>query len=311
VIEHGLIHCSNEACSQEYPIIDGIPILMPNVREYVCAYAPMILARSDLPGGIESLLGDCLGPDDQFNLTRYYLSSYAHDGFARDDDTDGVLAVCNAATGHLALEKNDRPVLDLGCSVGRSTFACAADTPALTLGVDMNFSMLRLARQALYADEVTYPRRRHGVVYEAETAATAYPNRDQVDFWACDVQSLPFADAAAGSAIGLNVLDSVHSPVTLLTELARMLTPGGRAVLTTPFDWSSRATPFENWIGGHSQRSSMAGSPEAALDAVLQAMPKNAALKIISRDEVSWSSTVSATSRVSYQDYLFVLEKCT
>ncbi|MDA1073301.1 MAG: methyltransferase domain-containing protein [Proteobacteria bacterium] len=310
VVRQGLIQCPAANCAQEYPIIDGIPILMPSVREYVSAYAPMILQRNDLTDPIESLIGDCLGPDHQHNLTRYYLSSYAHDGFLRDDDDDGVLGVFKALTELMNLPQAlDGPVLDLGCSVGRSTFALGEMFGALALGIDMNFSMLRLAQDALYESSVRFPRRRVGLVYGRSKHLTGYENRECVDFWACDAQSLPFPSQTAKQIIGLNVLDSVHSPLALLKELARVLVDDGIAGLATPFDWSARTTPMENWIGGHSQRNYIGGSPEVALEAVLANLNTPAGLSMIGNREVNWSSTVSDRSRVMYQDFLFAVRK--
>src|SRR5205085_12367722 len=45
----------------------------------------------------------------------------------------------------LAGEKLAGPALDVGCSVGRSTFELAQRGAAPVLGVDLNFSMLQVA----------------------------------------------------------------------------------------------------------------------------------------------------------------------
>ena len=58
------------------------------------------------------------------------------------------------------------PAIDLGCSVGRSTFVLAGRCDGPVLGVDVNFSMLRLAARVLRSGVVRYPRRRVGIVYD-------------------------------------------------------------------------------------------------------------------------------------------------
>lgn len=62
-IIEGVIRCSNLLCQCEYPIIDGIPFLLPNVRETLAASIGYIQARSDLCATTQSLLSDCCAPD--------------------------------------------------------------------------------------------------------------------------------------------------------------------------------------------------------------------------------------------------------
>lgn len=137
-IDEGIIYCTIDDCRQEYPIIDGVPILVPNVREYVAAYAQQILQRCDLSSTVESLIGDCIGPDEPFNLSRFYLSSYAHDGYG-EFATDGTVSdysVTRLLEDCLTLAHQPiaGPILDLGCGTGRSTLTAAARTTGLLLG---------------------------------------------------------------------------------------------------------------------------------------------------------------------------------
>lgn len=307
IVREGIIQCQAAACGQEYPILDGIPVLVPNVREYVAAYAPMMLQRSDLPMALESLMGDCLGPDDPFNLARYYLSSYAQDGYVREHDTDSVMAVLLNCLSLMGRDKFDSgPVLDLGCSVGRTTLSLGENFDVLTLGIDTNFSMLQLAQNALLQDSIAFSRRKTGLVYEKASHQTDYAGRKQVDFWACDAQCLPFAPTSIRNVIALNLLDSVHTPVALLSEVTRVLELDGCFGLATPFDWSQQVTPYENWIGGHSQRATHTGSPVE----LFRSMLNEAVFKVIGeRDEVAWSNTRSERSTNVYDTYLVGLQK--
>lgn len=308
VVLEGIVQCRAPTCGQEYPIIDGIPILVPNVREYVAAYAPMILQRSDLPIHIESLIGDCLGPEDQFNLTRYYLSSYAHDGYVREDDTDSVMGVLRACLSLMGAADKIRagPSLDLGCSVGRTTLYLGENFDGLALGIDTNFSMLKIAQNALLEDRISFSRRKTGLVYEKASHNTDYAGRSRVDFWACDAQCLPFAGATISNVVALNLLDSVHTPAALLSEVTRVLEVGGCCGIATPFDWSQHVTPYENWIGGHSQRAPHTGSPVE----LLKSMLNQAGYRVLGeRDEVAWSNTRSDRSTNVYDSYLVGLQK--
>ena len=184
----------------------------------------------------------------------------------------------------------------------------------LVLGVDVNFSMLRLAARALRRGEVIYPRRRVGLVYERRRVPVDFPGRERVDFWACDVQAPPFPAGTFGLVNSLNVLDCMTSPYAHLWAIARALRPDGRAVLCTPYDWSTSATPLEGWIGGHSQRGPQAGRSEAALRTLLAENPAapglGEALELLAETAaLPWEVPIHDRGVMHYQVHLFALRR--
>ena len=86
--------------------------------------------------------------------------------------------------------------------------------------------------------------------------------------------------------------------------------PGGKVVLTCPYDWSSAATPLETWLGGHSQRSPAAGSSEAALRALLTAGAHPGSLTTLTlaaeRDNLAWYVRLHDRSTMTYKLHLIV-----
>src|SRR5262249_16939197 len=140
------------------------------------------------------------------------------------------------------------PVVDLGCSVGGTTFALAERTGQPVLGVDLNLAMLRIAAWAVRRGEGRYPRKRTGVVYDKGRFPVSFERAEDVDFWACDVSALPFADGSFALASMLNLLDCVRAPRDVLAEAARVLAPGAAAIISSPYDWSAAATPIETWL---------------------------------------------------------------
>ncbi len=105
--------------------------------------------------------------------------------------------------------------------------------------------------------------------------------------------------------VGLNVLDCVSDPHALLASLPRLLRPGGKAILSTPYDWSPRATPLGSWIGGHSQRGENAGASEPVLRALLTPGGHPAAiegLRIVAEEtSLPWRVRMHERSSVEYR----------
>lgn len=315
-IEQGILLCQNAACLREYPIIDGIPIIIREIRDYLARHQLAVFARDDLAAPLETLLGDGAGPGSHYDHQRQTLSTYAFSHFAdldeerADDPAAGsVVDVLEAALA-LGGEAPEGPALDAGCAVGRAALALAERRGGLVLGVDLGFAMLRLARAALRG-RARYPLRREGLVYERRRLEGRFPGAERVDFWACDFERLPFADGAFALALALNTLDCSPSPLAHLAALTAVLAPGGALRLATPFDWSPATTPFEAWVGGHSQRSEAGGRGEAALRALIGAAPGLERLELLAeRGDIRWRLRVHDRHAVEYRLHAIAARAC-
>ncbi len=204
-------------------------------------------------------------------------------------------------------------VLDLGCAAGRTSFDLAASCPeALVLGIDLDLGLLRLAQSAARG-VVSYPRRRIGLAYDRRRFEVTLSGAARVDFWACDALALPFDPAAADLACALNLLDCVPEPRRLLAGLADVVRPGGRVLLATPYDWSTRATAPEHWIGGHSQRAAHGGAGEPCLRALLGGGEHPRAvtgLSMLGEDaDFPWHTRLHDRSAVLYRTHLLALAR--
>lgn len=314
-VEEGTLVCSTHGCGSVYPIIDGIPILVADLAHYLNQHAHEILWRRDLGHTIESCIGDALGAGVVYDNNRHYLSAYV-DGHFRDKDLK-----LGANTGdapvmrflETALSDGEGPFLDVGCSVGRVTYELGeAYSEDLVLGVDLNFTMLRFARALRTTPELSYPRKRVGVIYdEHHVAFPAAQNATNVDFWACDGCALPFQDNAFGQVMSLNLLDCVPSPTMHLTEILRLLTPGAKAYLATPFDWSAPVTPMSAWLGGHSQHNEWRGESSDILFETLKLLEDSQAhgLAIQDKRDIPWEVRIHERNTASYRSLLLKLEK--
>jgi len=315
-LHEGILLCSNPQCLSEYPVVDGIPLLLSDLRTYVAQSIHPLLSRTDLSSTMESLLGDCCGPGSAFDLQRQYLSTYVFNHYV-DFDTDAsdfeaVLpgTVANVLRKGLTLLDREPAglVLDLGCSVGRTTFELARRGNDLVLGLDLNFSMLRTAATIVNSRTVTYDRRKGGIVFERRSFPVEFPRTELVDFWACDVTNLPFADAGMALCTSMNLIDCVSSPYDHLRELTRVLQPGGAALLASPYDWSAQATALESWLGGHSQRTSNQGNSAAILRSLFAGGEHPHALTGLTlaaeAENVPWTLRLHDRSFITYLSHL-------
>lgn len=92
----------------------------------------------------------------------------------------------------------DGPVLDLGCGIGHSYERLA---PRTSVGLD------------------------------ADAGALAGQRRDTV---VADMRALPFPDGHFGAVLSVHSVEHVPDPERVLSEAARVLEAGGRAVFVTP-----------------------------------------------------------------------------
>lgn len=307
----GALRCPAPTCALEFPVVDGIPILVQDVASVVRHSAFALLLREDLAPSLQTLLGDCLGPGSEYDTLRQHVSHYASDHWddrAPDAAPSSGIADLVDAGWALGGAKAAR-TLDLGAATGRGTFELARRTDGLVLGLDLHVGMLRVAARVLREGRVRYARRRTGLVYDAVDFEVALPGAERVDFWLADACSLPLAAGVADVAFSMNLLDCVHAPLGHLQELARVLASShGRGVLASPYDWSSGATPFASWIGGHSQRGSDGGDPASRLRTALAHQVTGLEIRR-EVERVPWSVRLHERSRVVYDVHMVAVER--
>ena len=316
-IRAGVLGCT--LCGSQYPIIDGLPIIVPDVRRYVRDNLFYLLARDDLSPQVESLIGDASGPGSGLDAVRQHLSSYAWDHWGDQDPEEGpvsaaggakpgsIARLLDAALDMLPDRLPEGPVLDVGCGGGRSVAELARRTGRRVLGIDLSVPLAKLSRQAVVGRSVSYPRRRIGLVYDRRRFALAGGNHGgAADVWICDVLALPFTAGTFALLCGLNVLDCLGDPRAGLTEMDRVLVDGGAAVLAVPFDWASQVTPVESWLGGHSQRGTHLGDGEPLLEALLGDKPAGVGRlrRFGDAREMAWHVRLHERSCMHYRSYV-------
>jgi ubiquinone/menaquinone biosynthesis C-methylase UbiE len=152
----------------------------------------------------------------------------------------------------LALLPPQWVVVDLGCGTGPLTVALAPHV-ARVIGVDQSAAMLRAARRA--------------------TASF-----DNVELHEGRLESLPLADATCDAALLVLGLSYVPDPAAVLSEAARVLRPGGRAVVVDllPHDHEHfRERMGQQWLGFDRERvSGLAASAGLSLRSFRELAPE-------------------------------------
>lgn len=307
---HGILHCSNHACWAEFPVVDGVPVIVPDPAGFLRNARWQLLARDDLPEPLEGLIGDALGPGGEFDTTRQHLGIYA-DAHYRDwsegADAGAELPLVTALRTGLELlgaegeATTDGPTIDLGGGVGRAGWELSRGLGPV-LVADLNLSFLRFAQRLALDGQAAFPRRRVGLVYDRTwVQVPARMDGALLDFWAVDATALPFRPGSFRLATALNLVDSITGPTEAVAEAARVLAPGGGAIFTTPHDWTQNAAEPGRWMGGHSQRAPHGGAAEPVLAATL----RQHGLELSSeRSGLPWRLRLHARAEMHYDLHL-------
>ena len=207
------------SCAAVYPVRDGVAVLLA---------APPVSDQYATPQ----------------RLASYLWSHYAD----LDDDPDAHRAF--AAWGNL-LAGCGGPLLDVGCAVGRLSFATASRVE-LVVGVDLSPSFIQAARTLAREGQIVYAPVVEGELTEARRVQlpVEYP-RERVEFLVADAQVLPFAANCFATATSLNLLDRVPVPRRHLLELNRVTrTEAATLLVADPWSWAESPALATAWLGG-------------------------------------------------------------
>lgn len=112
----------------------------------------------------------------------------------------------------LANPKDHMVVLDMGCSMGYSTFELAKKC-SCALGIDLSFSFIVEARRRLLASEL-----------------------ENLEFFVSDVLHTPFSSLKFDLIMALNLIDLVQ-PNGLISSIHKLLKDNGQGVFANPYDY--------------------------------------------------------------------------
>ena len=142
-----------------------------------------------------------------------YLSQDSLRSLVRDAERKiGIVA------RHCAL--SDADVLEMGCATGETCYV-VSQTGARVAGCDLSAEAIRLARSR-------YPR---------------------LDFRVGSAEEIPFPDHSFDVILAFELIEHLSSPTKFISQVRRLIKPGGILVLTTPNADCGKRVGWHRWTG--------------------------------------------------------------
>jgi putative 4-mercaptohistidine N1-methyltranferase len=139
--------------------------------------------------------------------------------------------------------------LDLGCSVGRSSFELARYCNEV-IGIDYSHAFIDAANRLQVDGSHAATRLDEGsATTELTVAVGPGVDRSRVSFEQGDAQYVREDIGQFDVVIACNLICRLPEPMRVLNRLVELVKPRGQLFITTPFTWLEAYTPSENWLG--------------------------------------------------------------
>lgn len=149
--------------------------------------------------------------------------------------------------------KKDK-ALDLGCSVGRSTFELGTIFDEV-LGIDFSANFINVGIKLKKYENLTFKVATEGDLFDEKTVSLKDFNLDEtkekVSFMQGDACNLKDLYTGYDLIFCSNLIDRLYYPQKFLEDVPNRINDGGLLVLLSPYTWLENYTPKENWLGGY------------------------------------------------------------
>ncbi len=149
-----------------------------------------------------------------------------------------------------------RKALDIGCSVGRSSFELAREfeqVDALDFSTRFIVSAIELqehgVRRYTVRDEGDLESFREAKLETLGLGGAA----DRVKFAQNDACNLKTHYTGYDLIFGANLIDRLYDPAAFLAAAKERLVAGGYLALTSPYTWLTEHTDKDKWLGGYKE----------------------------------------------------------
>lgn len=168
----------------------------------------------------------------------------------------------------------DRPdinCLEVGCSVGRTSFELAHAFAKVT-GIDFSARFIQVANQLKETGEIRYTVPLEGDLVDYKSQSLAELGLSAVasscQFLQQDATNLKPHLTEYDVVVALNLIDRLYSPQKFLSTIHQRMNAGGLLVIASPYTWLEDFTEKANWLGGY--KDSKTGENVTTLDGLHQ-----------------------------------------
>lgn len=150
------------------------------------------------------------------------------------------------------LEKTNK-ALDLGCSVGRSSFELGKVFDEV-LGIDFSANFINVGVKLKKYDSLTFKVASEGDLFDEKTISLKdfglEETKQKVTFMQGDACNLKELYSGYDLIFCSNLIDRLYYPQKFLDDIPNRVNEGGLLVLLSPYTWLEDYTPKQNWLGG-------------------------------------------------------------
>lgn len=144
--------------------------------------------------------------------------------------------------------------LDLGCSVGRSSYELANIFDSVT-AIDYSVNFINTAKNLQDESKIEYEITIEGDIKEHKTIDLEtfglLENKNKIQFSQGDALNLDDSLQNFDLIFCSNLIDRLENPTKFLQNIQTRLNKNGLLVLLSPYTWLEEYTKKENWLGGY------------------------------------------------------------
>jgi len=196
-------------------------------------------------------------------ISQYCEFHYGEGNFGVPNFSKAVAEIGIAA----ASESGSDRALDLGCSVGRTSFELA-ESFAHVDGLDFSTRFVQIGARLQRNGKIRYERAEEGELVSFHERSLKdldlTGNYDNIDFAQQDALNMKAHYTNYDLVIASNLIDRLREPALFLKEIASRIKSGGILLIASPYTWLEAFTPKENWLGGYKRD----GEPISTLDGI-------------------------------------------
>jgi uncharacterized protein YbaR (Trm112 family) len=220
----GALRCVR--CSEPYPILQGVAVLVPDGWRRVAAETQEV--------------------EDPLVLAGPHLLAHFGDLLAEGDRAGLRLGDC---WQRLAALEAPGLAVDLACSLGRAVLGLAKRAP-FALGCESSFVTARLARSFAAAGRAPVRLVEEGANARVVEADLAPVLGGEFEFVVGDPDMPPVAPGRAGFVLAAHCLERQGDPAGFLRRADGLLDPGGRLAVCSPWSWWEEGAARLATLGG-------------------------------------------------------------